>query len=137
MFATLTLFLVLSPNASLIQAGRDINVLSLQGKQHPTLQKMAEEHAAYQARVHRQGHQGWGGRYSRLQVALPDCNSFKEVANQSWPGQDQTDAAKEAYHSWRQSSGHWSAVNGHCRYWGYAMVLGSNGTWYMCAIFAN
>jgi hypothetical protein len=45
------------------------------------------------------------------------------------------DAAREMYRSWRLSSGHWSAVNGRCDYYGYAMRRGANGTWYACGIF--
>jgi hypothetical protein len=41
------------------------------------------------------------------------------------------------YRSWKLSAGHWSAVNGSCRYYGYAMCLGSNGVWYACGIFAQ
>ena len=40
-----------------------------------------------------------------------------------WPGQNVNDAAYEMYNSWRKSPGHWSAVNGPCRYYGYAMRL--------------
>ena len=46
-------------------------------------------------------------------------------------------ATYEMYRSWKLSAGHWSAVNGHCRYYGYAMRLGSNGVWYACGIFAE
>ena len=41
------------------------------------------------------------------------------------------------YRSWKLSPGHWSAVNGRCRYYGYAMCLGDNGVWYACGIFAE
>ena len=127
-----------TPNAILIQTGRDIGVRSIRtGRQHPILQRAAEEHAAYQARVGIQGHQGWQRRVEVLIRAMPNCHEFREVANESWPGQDVNAAAREMYRSWRLSPGHWSAVNGHCSYYGYAMVLGRNGTWYACGIFAD
>ena len=74
---------------------------------------------------------------AELRRQMPDCHTFKEVANESWPGQDMDAAAYEMYRSWRLSAGHWSAVNGRCRYYGYAMRRGSNGIWYACAIFAE
>jgi len=125
-------------NQVLIQTGRALRVQSIvTGQPHPLLQKAAEEHAAYQARVGVQGHQGWNQRVQYLMRALPDCHEFREVANESWPGQDVTAAASEMYHSWRQSPGHWSAVNGRCGYYGYAMVLGRNNVWYACGIFTD
>ena len=128
----------LTPNDELVQTGRALQVQSIvTGQPHPILQREAEAHAAYQATIHRQGHQGWNQRYVRLRQQVPECHTFSEVANESWPGQDQTAAAKEMYRSWRLSPGHWSAVNGRCRYYGYAMCLGSNGIWYACGILAE
>ena len=137
-FIILAVLATLTPNDTLVKAGRDIGVRSLAtGRQHPVLQRAAEEHAAFQARVGVQGHQGWESRVSLLRRQLPNCCEFREVANESWPGQDVNAAAKEMYHSWRQSAGHWSAVNGRCSYYGYAMVRGQNGIWYACGIFAD
>jgi len=134
----LLVILLVIPNQVLIQTGRDLGVQSIRtGRQHPILQQKAQEHAAYQARVQVQGHQGWARRVAELQRLMPDCHEFKEVANESWPGQDVPAAAKEMYRSWKLSPGHWSAVNGRCTYWGYAMVRGTNGVWYACGIFAN
>ena len=127
-----------SPNAALIQAGRDLKVKSLTtGKQNAFLQQAAEEHAAYQARVKVQGHQGFEKRVAKLRQQLPDYSEFSECAAESWPGQNIEDAAKEMFHSWRQSPGHWSCINGKCDLYGYAMARGKNGTWYACAIFAK
>jgi hypothetical protein len=126
----------MTPNEELIAAGKTLRVRSLYGKPHPVLQREAEAHAAYQARIHQQGHQGWDQRYARLRKQL-QSQEFSEVANESWPGQDQKAAAGEMYRSWRLSPGHWSAVNGTCRYYGYAMCRGTNGVWYACGIFAE
>lgn len=126
-----------TPNQILLATGRQWGVLSIRtGKPHPTLQRAAEAHAAYQARVQVQGHQNWDTRVVDLQRKMPDCSEFKEVANESWPSQDVKAAANEMYRSWKLSPGHWSAVNGRCNYYGYAMCRGSNGTWYAAAIFA-
>lgn len=127
-----------SPNAILLQAGRDLKVRSIAtGRQHPILQRAAQAHADYQARVGVQGHQFWDRRAVLLMEFMPDCHEFREVANESWPGQGIRDAAKEMYRSWKLSPGHWSAVNGRCSYYGYAMARGSNGIWYACGIFAD
>jgi len=127
------------PENILVQKGRKVGVLSLlTGKQHPTLQAMAEEHAAYQARVGKQGHQLWAERVKRLMADMQDCNSFRECAAESWPGQNEEESAEDAYKCWRQSPGHWSAINGSCSFWGYAMAYnGRQKIWYSCAVFAD
>lgn len=125
-----------TPNELLVQEGKRLGVLSLNGQQHPTLQRAAEEHADFQARHGVQGHQMWQSRMSQLQRQLPGLR-FVECANESWPSQNARDAAIEMYHSWVQSPGHWAAVNGECKYWGMAMVLSYNGTWYACEIVAK
>jgi hypothetical protein len=128
--------IILPSDQKLIDVGRQQRVQSiLTGQLHPDVQKMAERHAAYQARVQVQGHQDWERRVAELQRLVPEVREWKEVANESWPGQSMNAAAYEMYRSWRLSSGHWSAVNGRCNYYGYAMRLGGNGTWYACGIF--
>lgn len=127
---------VLTPNELLIQEGKRIGVLSLNGQRHPTLQRAAEEHANFQAKHGLQGHQMLQYRMSELSQKLPGLK-FIEVANESWDGQFVGDAIKEAYRSWKLSPGHWEAVNGECDIYGYAMCLGKNNVWYFCAIFAK
>jgi hypothetical protein len=129
----------LSPNEQLVAVGRALTVRSIMtGKPHPVLQAEAEAQAAYQAKIHRQGHFWWDEiRYPRMRPQIPECHTFSEVVNESWPKQDQVAAAKEMYKSWKKSKGHWSAVDGSCRYYGYAMVLSDNGVWYACGIFAE
>jgi hypothetical protein len=127
-----------TPNEILIQTGRRIGVLSISsGRPNEHLQRYAQQHADYMARVCVQGHQGWNLRYASLRAALPGSRDFAEVANESWPNQSAEAAAAEMYRSWRYSSGHWAAVNGECEFYGYAMALGQNGTWYACGIFAK
>lgn len=133
----LALVLGMTPNEQLIEAGRDLQVQSIMtGQPHPDLQKMAEEVASYQASIRWQYHWGWDERFVKLQGMFPGM-LCKEVVNESWPGQDQKAAAGEMYRSWEKSSGHWSGVNGSCKYYGYAMRLGKNGVWYACGIFAQ
>jgi hypothetical protein len=121
-----------------IAAGRRINVLSLAtGKQHPILQAAAEAHARYQAERCEQGHQHWDDRVKELYRLMPECHEFAEVCAESWPENNREEAAGEMYNSWRQSPGHWSAVNGRCDFWGYAMAIGSNGVWYATGQFGH
>jgi hypothetical protein len=123
-------------NGLLIAAGQRLGVLSLAtGKQHPILQAKAQEHAQYQADHQEQGHQLWDQRYHELYQLVPECQEFKEVCAESWPENTEAEAAEEMYNSWRHSPGHWSAVNGRCDFWGYAMVRGSNGIWYATGQF--
>lgn len=129
----------LDPNRLLIDAGRAIGVRSiLSGTQHDILQVLASTHAGYQAQVGKQGHQGWDSRYKTLAYAMPECSEFKEVCAQSWDWNTMQEAAPEMFNSWRQSPGHWSAVNGRCSFWAYAMSLNEKqNIWYACGIFAN
>lgn len=126
----------LTPNELLINEGKRIGVLSLKGEPNAILQRFCNDHAAFQAVTFVQGHQQWNERYGALSRLLPGLR-FTEVANESWPGQSAEDAAVEMFRSWRHSSGHWAAVNGECKVYGYAMVLGKNGVWYACGIFGK
>lgn len=123
----------------LVNAGRRRGVLSLTtGKQNMILQKAAQAQARYQAKHQTQGHQNWStSRFEQLRKQLPECKPPCEVCAESWPWNNMHEAADEMYRSWKQSPGHWAAVNGRCDYWGYAMVLGSNGIWYATGIFAS
>lgn len=111
----------------------------LSGKQHPALQAAAQQHANYQASIGQQGHQNWDQRKNQVQSQLPGYN-VEECAAESWPwtARDIPASASEMFNSWRQSPGHWAAVNGSCAYWGYAMAYCQrNQTWYAAALFAN
>jgi hypothetical protein len=130
--------LVATPDQQLLTEGQRWKVQSITtGQLNTELQKAAIAHAEYQAEKHKQGHQDWEKRVQVLRKLLPQCHTFAEVANESWPGQDQQAAAYEMYRSWKLSPGHWSAVNGKCRYYGYALRRGDNGVWYACGIFAE
>lgn len=122
----------------LIATGNRWRVRSLRGKENSILMRYALAHAEYQARVHLQGHQLWDKRKYEIQDALHGRFNVEECANESWPRQDRYRAAWEMYHSWKQSPGHWSEVNGKCELYGYAMVLDqTSGIWYADALFAH
>jgi len=101
------------------------------------LMQEADSHAAHQARIGRQGHHNWERRFHSISARLRSGLLAQEVCAESWPGQDLVDAAVECVHSWRQSSGHWSAVRASHPRFGYDMRRGANGIWYATGIFGT
>lgn len=103
----------------------------------PLLASETQKHSVHQASITLQGHHNWDRRFQLISAKLPDRLLAQEVCAESWPGQNLVEAAEECVHSWRQSSGHWSAVSGaHPRY-GYDMKRGKNGVWYATGIFGR
>lgn len=100
----------------------------------PTLFEEAQEHSEYQARIRNQGHHFWNTRFQRIIARLPGGLTAREVCAESWPGENLVEAAVECVRCWRASSGHWSAVRGSSRFFGYDMKRGSNGIWYATGI---
>ncbi|MBI1249152.1 hypothetical protein GC197_15075 [bacterium] len=94
-------------------------------------------HSRNQANMQLQGHHQWESRFHQIKAQLPGGLTPTEVCAESWPGQRLEDAAIECVHSWRQSSGHWSAVKDSNTYYGYDMKRGRNGIWYATGIFAR
>jgi hypothetical protein len=103
---------------------------------HPDVRLLseAESHSQYQAGIRVQGHHGWGSRFPRIAAMVGA--SPREVCAESWPGQNLVESAIECVRCWRQSSGHWSAVQARNRAFGFDMKLGANGIWYATGIFA-
>jgi hypothetical protein len=113
------------------------NPASANGKFAPELAQESESHSKYQANIRVQGHQQWESRFHRINSRLGRGLTAQEVVAESWPGQDLVDAAEECVHSWRQSSGHWSAVRARVPVFGYDIKRGGNGIWYATGIFAR
>jgi hypothetical protein len=101
------------------------------------LAEAAESHSKHQARINLQGHHNWESRFHRISARLPSGLLAQEVVAESWPGETLVEAAEECVHSWRQSSGHWSAVRARHRLFGYDMKRGRNGVWYATGIFGR
>lgn len=101
------------------------------------LTRETENHAWHQASITLQGHHNWENRFHAINAQLPGGLLAKEVCAESWPGQTLVEAAEECVHSWRQSSGHWSAVRSKHPLFAYDMKRGNNGVWYAVGIFAN
>jgi uncharacterized protein YkwD len=120
----------------LIQILRNRRVLSLAtGSLDRTIQRAAQEHADFQARADRMGHQNWKQRSDQLFAELTAYTGFREVAALSGHPDDQ--AAEMLFEAWKNSPDHWVWVNGHCDFYGYAMAKSASGRWYGCGIFAD
>jgi hypothetical protein len=110
---------------------------STNGTLHPLLAREAERHSLHQASINLQGHHNWSDRFQQITGRLPGGMSAVEVCAESWPGEELVDAAVECVHSWRQSSGHWSAVRSRQTVFGYDMKLGTGRIWYATGIFGG
>lgn len=110
---------------------------STDGETNPILIEEAKLHSRHQARIRLQGHHQWDTRFRRIIARLPGGLTASEVCAESWAGEDLLQAAIECVRCWRLSSGHWSAVRAHHRYYGYDMKRGSNGIWYATGIFGK
>jgi hypothetical protein len=110
---------------------------STKGEFDPMLATEANSHSNYQARIRVQGHHHWGRRFPRLSRLLGRGLRAQEVVAESWPHEGLVDAAVDCVHSWRQSSGHWSAVRAPQPRFGYDMKRGGNGIWYATGLFGN
>jgi hypothetical protein len=110
---------------------------STSGRLDPNLVSEAESHSRLQARILLQGHHNWDFRFQRINARLPFGLLASEVCAESWPGQGLLQAAIECVHSWRLSSGHWSAVSAQQQCYAYDMKRGSNGIWYATGIFGR
>ena len=110
---------------------------STHGQLHPILSTEAQSHSYRQASMGVQGHHSWDSRFHRINARLSNGLSAQEVVAESWPNEDLVTACIDCVHSWRQSSGHWSAVRGRQRAFGYDIKRGVNGIWYATGIFAR
>lgn len=111
---------------------------STRGKLDPVLLSEAQSHSHHQARIHVQGHHGWGHRFQRILSRLFGRGSDPvEVVAESWPGQGLVEAAVDCVDSWRQSPGHWQAVKSNRGAYAYDIKRGNNGIWYATGIFAS
>lgn len=110
---------------------------STEGTWLASLARETESHSRHQAAINLQGHHQWERRFHRISALLPGGGYAQEVCAESWPGMGLVAAALDCVHSWRQSSGHWSAVRNRHRFYGYDMKRGSNGVWYATGIFSE
>ena len=111
------------------------------GEKDPVLSEEAASHSRYQAQIGVQGHHQWDSRFQRILGRLFGRRLRRsapvEVVAESWPNQDLVDSCVDCVHSWRQSPGHWSAVQSQQASYGYDIRRGSNGIWYATGIFSK
>jgi len=110
---------------------------SVQGKFTRELAEESEYHSRHQANIGVQGHHQWESRFHRINARLGRGLVAQEVVAESWPGQDLVEAAEECVHSWRQSSGHWSAVRSRHPVFAFDIKRGGNGIWYATGLFGR
>jgi hypothetical protein len=109
---------------------------STAGHCHGALTEAAKKHSEYQARIGVQGHHRWESRFHQIR-AQANAGEASEVVAESWPNQNMIDSCIDCVASWRHSPGHWGAVRGRHRLFGYDIRRGRNGIWYGTGIFAN
>lgn len=110
---------------------------STHGQSSNVLAGEAQSHSNHQASIGVQGHHSWDSRFQRINGRLPASLTAQEVVAESWPNEDLVTACIDCVHSWRQSPGHWSAVSGRQRMFGYDIKRGGNGIWYATGLFAR
>jgi hypothetical protein len=113
---------------------------STKSKVSPVLEDEAKSHSSYQAQIRSTGHHQWESRFQRIIGRLFGRGTPglpKEIVAESWPNENLIDSCIDCVESWRQSSGHWSAVRSLHDSYGYDIQRGSNGVWYATGIFAN
>lgn len=110
---------------------------SAHGKFVRELAEESEAHSRHQANIGVQGHHQWESRFHRINARLGRGLTAQEVVAESWPGQDLVEAAEECVHSWRQSSGHWSAVRSRHPVFAFDIKRGGNGIWYATGLFGR
>jgi hypothetical protein len=115
---------------------------SVDGECHPAFLGHAESHSRRQASMQRQHHADLIAASNRLSAeAGIGLGNASEVVAESWGrvvgGENVLEAAFSCIDAWRHSSGHWSAVAGQQRYFGYDIAQGGNGTWYATGIFSR
>ncbi len=112
---------------------------ALESPRHEALDRLAQQHADYMARVEVQGHQRWNMR-SQAALHTTGCESVAEICTESWERQRDDPPEKlwaEFVRCWRQSPEHWWTASRRHKYIGAAMAQGKNGVWYGCVIAGN
>ena len=115
---------------------------SVLGLPHPGILGHTQRHSLRQAAMTNQHHANIvaAGQQIMAETGTP-IYSQSEVVAESWGnfvgGENVLEAAFSCVDAWRHSPGHWSAVAGEHRYYGYDIARGANGTWYATGFFSN
>jgi hypothetical protein len=115
---------------------------SILGLAHPGLLGHTQRHSLRQAAMNNQHHANIIAAAQQItaETGTP-INNQSEVVAESWGnfvgGENVLEACFSCVDAWRHSPGHWSAVAGEHRYYGYDIAKGANGTWYATGFFSN
>jgi hypothetical protein len=115
---------------------------SVHGICHPAFLGHASRHSARQAERLHQHHADLIGAWRQLESEVGEALAGpSEVVAESWGrvvgGENVLEAAFSCIDAWRHSHGHWGAVSGSHRYFGYDIARADGGTWYATGIFAD
>ena len=115
---------------------------SVHGEGHQAFLSHASRHSARQASSRNQHHANLIQASDQIRTEGDlQFGGASEVVAQSWGafvgGENVLEAAFSCVDAWRHSPGHWSAVSGTHRYFGYDIARASDGTWYATGIFAD
>ncbi len=95
-----------------------------------------ESHSQHQASIQSQGHHNWETRFQEIYQTVGG-QAPVEVCAESWPGENLLHSCFSCVYAWRQSPGHWGAVNARQPAFGYDIKQGANGIWYATGIFGG
>lgn len=110
---------------------------STEGVSHPLLQRLALEHAEYQASRRSLGHQNLGRRTGIVKSEVERIASTSEICAVNGFNPTPLEAAIAMVGQWRGSPPHWSAMRRSHTYYGYDMAETSQGHWYAVGFFAT
>ena len=113
--------------------------LAFASPQHPILNRLAQRHASYMARVQVQGHQGFSVRAAAARNAT-GLSDVAEICAESWKWQHAADWNQqwaEYEKCWRQSPGHWNVARRRHRLIGVGSARGRNNVWYGVLLAAD
>jgi uncharacterized protein YkwD len=108
----------------------------MESPHHAALDKLAQQHAEYMARVQQGGHQGFDERFAKA-VQATGLRSVREIAACTWDWQrDATPAEQWAEYvkCWRLSPGHWRTAGVRHKFVGTGSAKSKTGIWFGCLI---
>lgn len=115
------------------------------GTCHTAFLRHCERHSYEQARLCNQHHADIVAVGNRLRSEVGWFSTASEVVAESWgliatnwgPEENVLEAAFSCVDAWRQSPGHWSAVAGSHRFYGYDICRSRSGIWYGTGVFGR
>lgn len=115
---------------------------SVLGRAHPALLGHTQRHSLRQAAMNNQHHANIVAAGQQIMAETGESIfSQSEVVAQSWGsvvgGENVLEACFSCIDAWRHSPGHWNAVAGVHRYFGYDIAKAASGTWYATGFFSN